>query len=80
MQTVLKLITPEERELEVKFISRATSVWETGSRVTAVRRKAFGRRGGELAELIPACSNWRPFSETENGCGQKLLSLSVAVI
>ena len=30
MQIVLKLIIQEERELEVKFISRATSVWETG--------------------------------------------------
>ena len=30
---VLKLITLEERELEVKFISRATSVWETGCSV-----------------------------------------------
>ena len=51
-----------------------------GSGARAARSIAFGRRGGELAELIPACSSWRPFSETENGCGHKLLSLSVAVI
>ena len=33
VHNVLKLITLEERELEVKFISRATSVWETGCSV-----------------------------------------------
>ena len=75
MQTVLKLITPEERELEVKFISRATSVWETGSRVTAVRRKAFGRRGGELAELIPRARTGVPSLRLRMAAGRSFYHL-----
>ena len=39
MHIVLKLITLEEREREVKFISRATSVWETGCIVFIKERR-----------------------------------------
>ena len=39
VHNVLKLITLWKRELEVKFISRATSVWETGCSVFIKERR-----------------------------------------